>query len=80
MAKVLKHNETDVKHEQQCLINLEELNNATNTTTNADQVAVTIDNPDETRLSSNNPFGADDTFTQLAILIYFYIYKKCKYG
>lgn len=66
LAKVLKHNETDVKHEQQCLINLEELNNATNTTTNADQVAVTIDNPDETRLSSNNPFRADDTFTQLA--------------
>ena len=62
----MKHNETDVKHEQQCLINLEDLNNAANTTNNAGQVAVVEDNPNETRLSSNNPFRADDTFTQLA--------------
>ena len=62
----MTHNETGVKHEQQCLINLEDLNNAANTTTSTDQVAVAIDNPNETRLSSNNPFRADDTFTQLA--------------
>ena len=62
----MKHNETDVKHEQQCLINLEDLNNATNTTNNAGQVAVMEDDSNETRLSSNNPFRADDTFTQLA--------------
>ena len=62
----MKHNETDVKHEQQCLINLEDVNNATNMTNNEGQMAVTIDNPDESRLSSNNPFRANDTFTQLA--------------
>ena len=57
LAKVLKHNTAESKHEAQCLINLEDLN-GTNPTN--DQVAVSIDQ-DESHLSSNNPFRADDT-------------------
>ena len=33
-----------------CFINLDDLNNAENTTNNTDQVAVAIDNPNETKL------------------------------
>ena len=62
LAKVLKHNTAESKHEAQCLINLEDL---TGTNQTSDQVAVSIDQ-DETQLSTNNPFRGDDTFTQLA--------------
>ena len=62
LATILKHNGTEARNEQQCLINLEELNG---TNPNNDQVAIEIDG-NESQLSSNNPFRADDTFTQLA--------------
>ena len=61
IATASKHNDIQTRNEQQCLINLEELNG---TNPNNDQ-AVSID-IDASQLSSNNPFKADDTFTQLA--------------
>ena len=56
-----KNTDTQAKKENQCLIDLEELN-GTNTNTNQ----VVVADLESSQRTGTNPFRADDTFTQLA--------------